>query len=201
MQPRHDTEFSRSIPATAQQVSAASVDFPRVARSLEPGFYAEAGAFHGLRDVRHLQEAEVDVYVLAPPLVQVPDLGTGVEGNEHQPAGPQHAADLREGRGKLARLQVDDRVERDDRPELAIARRQVKEIPSRNSVSGYARRLAATMPADRSMPTAAPPWPAIQAATCPGPQPTSAIGMPCPACSIRQARSARSSGLPASSPP
>jgi len=118
-----------SIPATAQQVSAASVDFPRVARSLEPGFYAEAGAFHGLRDVRHLQEAEVDVYVLAPPLVQVPDLGTDVEGNEHEPAGPQHAADLREGRGKLARLQVDDRVERDDRPELAIARRQVKEIP------------------------------------------------------------------------
>ena len=30
MQPRHDTEFSRSIPATAQQVSAAGVDFSRL---------------------------------------------------------------------------------------------------------------------------------------------------------------------------
>ena len=118
-----------SIPATAQQVSAASVDFPRVARSLEPGFYAEAGAFHGLRDVRHLQEAEVDVYVLAPPLVQMPDFGTDVEGNEREPAGPQHAADLPESRGQLGRFQVDDRVERDDGPELAIAGRQVKEIP------------------------------------------------------------------------
>ena len=76
-----------SIPATAQQVSAASVDFPRVARSLEPGFYAEAGAFHGLRDVRHLQEAEVDVYVLAPPLVQVPDLGTTWKETSTSPSG------------------------------------------------------------------------------------------------------------------
>jgi len=82
-----------------------------------------------LRDVRHLQETEVDVYLLTPPLFQVPDFGTDVEGNEHEPAGPQHAADLPEGRSKLARLQVDDRVERDDGPELAIAGRQVKEIP------------------------------------------------------------------------
>lgn len=70
--------------------------------------------------------------------------------------------DLPESRGKLSRCQVDDRVERDDGPELAIAGWQVKEIPSRNSVSGYARRAAATMPAtmpaDRSIPTAAGPW-------------------------------------------
>jgi hypothetical protein len=68
--------------------------------------------------------------------------------------------DLPESRGKLSRCQVDDRVERDDGPELAIAGWQVKEIPYRNSVSGYARRAAATMRADRSIPTAARPWPA-----------------------------------------
>src|SRR5450631_4392731 len=86
------------IQATAQQVSAAGVDFSCVARQLDPGFHAEAGAFRGLRDVRRLQEAEVNVYGLAPPLLQVPDLGTDVEGNEHAPAGPQHAAGLPEGR-------------------------------------------------------------------------------------------------------
>jgi len=117
-----------SIPATARQVSAAGAG-SCVARALKPDFYAEAGAFHGLRDVRHLQETEAGVCVLAPPLVQVPGFGTDVEGNEHEPAGPQHAADLPEGRGKLARLQAADRVERDDGPGLAIAGRQVKEIP------------------------------------------------------------------------
>jgi hypothetical protein len=62
-----------SVPATTQQVPAAGVDFSRVARALKPGFHAEAGTFHDLRDVRHLQEAEVDVHGLTPPLVQVPD--------------------------------------------------------------------------------------------------------------------------------
>jgi hypothetical protein len=128
---------------------------------------AWAGNFHrGPRTPRtEPVEAEVDAHGPTPPLFQVPDLGTDVEGNEHAPAGPHHAADLPESRGELSRRQVNDRVERDDGPELAIAGRQVKEIPCRNSVSGYARRAAATMPADRSIPTAARPWPAIQSAT------------------------------------
>jgi len=54
----------------------------------------------------------------------------------------------------------------------------LEEIPLRNSAFGWSRRPTAIMAGDRSMPTGATPWPASQAAMCPGPHPRSAIGAP-----------------------
>jgi hypothetical protein len=70
--------------APGQQVPASRFGFPGIAGSLELCLHAEAGAPRDLRDVRHLQEAEVDVDLDAPPLVQVPNLEADVEGDERQ---------------------------------------------------------------------------------------------------------------------
>lgn len=62
-----------SVPATTQQVSAAGVDFSRVARALKLGCHAEAGTFHDLRDVRCLQETDANVHGQAQAIAWTPD--------------------------------------------------------------------------------------------------------------------------------
>jgi hypothetical protein len=115
--------------ASGQQVPAARLDLARIAHALQAHLGAEARTSHGLGDNRWLEETEVDVHLLVPPSVQVPDLRADMKGDEEKPVRPQHAVDLTEGLAKLARLKVDDRVEGDSRPELTVCRRKLQQVP------------------------------------------------------------------------
>ena len=51
-----------------------------------------------------------------------------MEGDQQTPVRPQDPADLAERPGQFTGFQVDDRVERDGRPELAVARRALSQV-------------------------------------------------------------------------
>jgi hypothetical protein len=60
------------------------------------------------------EEVEVERYRLAPPFVEVPGLGSDVEGEQQTSSGAKGAAELCERPGQLVGFQMDDRVEGHD---------------------------------------------------------------------------------------
>ena len=65
---------------------------------------------------------------MPPPLGEVPDLGSDVERHQSEPARPQHAVHFGASGGQLARSEMDDRVERHDRPQLTVPGRQREQV-------------------------------------------------------------------------
>jgi 8-oxo-dGTP diphosphatase len=96
--------------------------------AFHPHLHSEPGCVEQFGDVRGIEKAEVDVHVISPPLVQVPDLRAHVEGDEEAAGGAQYPRCLVEGAAQVTGIEVDDRVEGDGGPELAVAGRQVQQV-------------------------------------------------------------------------
>lgn len=115
-------------PAAAEQVGAAGIHLPGIAGAFQAGLHRQAGRLHRLGHVGRLEEAEVQVDLVPPPLGEVPDPGTDVKRHQGQAAQPEHTVNLGAGAGHLARAEVDDRVECHDGGELTVPGRQREQI-------------------------------------------------------------------------
>src|SRR5690348_6327894 len=68
-----------SLLAPGQQIRAARLHLPGIAHTLQARLGAKARALYRAGDVLRLEETEVDVHGMAPPVVQVPYLRAGMK--------------------------------------------------------------------------------------------------------------------------
>ena len=138
----------------------------------------ETGGLDDPDHERRLVQDEVEVDLVAEPLVEVADLGSGVQAEDQPSAGSERADQGRDRVGQLGGRQVDERVPPQDGrpPGLVAGRLSRRRSPTSKVRPGKRRRASATIAGERSMPVASAPPSARYAVTCPGPEPTSTTG-------------------------
>src|SRR5215212_9123591 len=136
------------------------LDVLAVRRPFDYLLHLEARLSQQALHILRAEEVEVYEYLLAPQLVESPDLVADVEGEQEQAARPEDAPQFPEGARHLLAREVDDGVERDDAAPRAVlgvqgAHVPLPELDPRVQASGLLDHAGRKVHAERLRPEAA----------------------------------------------